>query len=268
MRKTFFALLFILTLFFSSALVSGETTHNAVISYTLNGERNVAGDASPSEIGWSGTAVTIGDKDIIVTAVGRMFFTDAHPVHAFLIVDAADSSLVLSGVAVQGYDDSVDATFEYLYLEKNNYVTLLAGKTYYFCSDHIGAADKYYDSVEVVPADDISFTGTVTLNLADNSWVYTESSNINCFPIDFMYYIEGEEASPTDGASEFLESEEKSEVESAVPTEAEVSDVSSESLVSDDDPEPFKSTWLIIVIAGVVVAAVVVIVVVSIKRRK
>lgn len=239
---------------------SAASTKNAVLTIELEGERNVEGDPAPKEVGWAGTAVTIGDKDIVITAVGRMFFTGANISHAFLVVNAEDGSLVNeNAISVQGYDDSVDGTFEYYYFEEYEYLTLSAGKTYYFCSDFYGPLDRHYDSCKVTSPEDISFVGTVDLNLADGSWIYTDAPGINNLPIDFMYYVvgEGEETpDPTD-----------------TPTEPDPKD---EPTVPAKPTEPAQNTndaelsglglWIGVGVAAVVVIAVV-IVLVSKKKK-
>ena len=187
---------------------AAEKGKSAVVSFELSGPRNCESDSSPIDVGWSGTAVQVGDKDIVVTAVGRLYCTGANITHAFLVC-SSDGALVnnasgapAAGIVVQNYDDSEDGTFEYAYLDKGDYITLMAGGTYYFCSDHYGPTDKFYDSVKIQSTDDVNFIGSVRLN-ADNLWDFTPGENIDFFPIDFQYYVAGEEleeptAAPTE----------------------------------------------------------------------
>ncbi len=187
---------------FSSTALSASAAKpgkSGIESIELKGEKNVTGDPSPVEVGWAGAAIKVGDKDITVTGVGRMFFTGANISHAFLITDS-EGALMLSGVTVQGYEDSTDGTFEYAYLEKSEYVTLKAGETYYLCSDFYGPTDKFYEASEVKTTGAFNFVGKVSLN-ADGSWAYTEAAGIDYFPVDILYMIDGEETTPSDGNS-------------------------------------------------------------------
>lgn len=190
-------LILVLVLLCSSTILPSfaQEMKNAVLAIELAGERNVEGDPAPKDVGFAGTAVTIGDKDIVITAVGRMFFAGANISHSFLVVNAEDGSLVnTNSIAVQAYDDSVDGTFEYYYFEAYEYLTLLAGHTYYFCSDFYGPLDRHYDSCKVTSSSDLRFVGTVDLNLTDGSWIFTEAPGINNLPVDFIYYVAEEEA--------------------------------------------------------------------------
>lgn len=236
---------------------------NAVLTIELEGERNVEGDSAPKEMGWAGTAVTIGDKDIVITAVGRMFFTGANISHSFLVVNAEDGSLVNTNtIVVQGYDDSVDGTFEYYYFEEYEYLTLSAGKTYYFCSDFYGPLDRHYDSCKVTSSDDLSFVGVVDLNLADGSWIYTDAPGINNLPIDFKYYIageEGEETDPTDKPEDPKDPQEEKPTEGNKPTEP---------VQTTGKNEPSNLGLWIGIGAAVVVVIVVVIVIAAKKKKK
>ncbi|MBE6974210.1 MAG: hypothetical protein E7436_01795 [Ruminococcaceae bacterium] len=242
---------------------AAAATKNAVLTMELEGERNVEGDPAPKEVGWAGTAVTIGDKDIVITAVGRMFFTGANITHSFLVVNAEDGSLVnTNAIAVQNYDDSVDGTFEYYYFEEYEYLTLYAGKTYYFCSDFYGPLDRHYDSCKVTSPDDISFVGTVDLNLADGSWIYTDAPGINNLPIDFMYYVVGEEdtepdptAAPTEPKEDPKDDPDEKPADPTQPTQ------------NSDAAPANMGLWIGIGVAAVVVIAVVIAVVLKKKKH-
>lgn len=265
MLKKISVLLMVLALLCSFLALPGSAaaTKNAVLTIELEGERNVEGDPAPKEVGWAGTAVTIGDKDIVITAVGRMFFTGANITHSFLVVNAEDGSLVNQNtIVVQGYDDSVDGTFEYYYFEEYEYLTLSAGKTYYFCSDFYGPLDRHYDSCKVTSTEDISFVGTVDLNLADGSWIYTDAPGINNLPIDFMYYVVGEEAEPdpTDAPTEPKEDPTDTEPnQSADPTEPKE---------NPTDAEPSNlGLWIGIGVAAVVIVAIIIVVLAKKKKH-
>ncbi len=238
-----------------SAAVESKT---AVATIELQGERNIEGDPAPKDMGWGGAAVTIGDKNIVLTAVGRMFFTGANISHAFLIVNEDGSLLREAPITVQGYDDSVDGTFEYYYFEKFEYLVLEAGKTYYFCSDFYGPMDRFYDSSTVTTNGDVEFIGKVDLNLADGSWIFTEMPGVDYLPIDFMYYIEGEaEEEPTKPADKEDPTEPADKNE---PTQPGASDPA--------EPAPSSLGLIIGIVAAVVVVVVVVVIVVSKKKKQ
>lgn len=254
-------LMLILALLCSSTMLPSfaQETKNAVVSIELAGERNVEGDPSPKDVGWAGTAVTIGDRDIVVIAVGRMFFTGANISHSFLVVNAEDGSLVnTSSIAVQGYDDSVDGTFEYYYFEAYEYLTLLAGHTYYFCSDFYGPLDRHYDSCKVTSSPDLSFTGTVDLKLDDGSWIFTEAPGINNLPVDFIYYVaaEGEETEPAP-----TENTDSAEPSASAPA------ASSPSAEPVQKPSSDLGLWVVIGIAVAALAAVCVVIVAGKRKR-
>ena len=162
------------TLLSTSAAKPGKS---GIVDIQLKGEKNIEGDTSPIEAGWAGAAIKIGSKDITVTGVGRMFFSTANISHAFLITDS-EGALMLSGVTVQGYEDSVDGNFEYAYLEKSEYITLKAGNTYYLCSDFYGSMDKFYEASVATTTGDFEFIGKVNLK-TDGSWAYTEAKGID-----------------------------------------------------------------------------------------
>lgn len=255
--KKVLALLFVVMLLCAyvaipSAAVESKT---AVATIELQGERNIEGDPAPKELGWGGAAVTIGDKNIVLTAVGRMFFTGANISHAFLIVNEDGSLVREAPITVQGYDDSVDGTFEYYYFEKSEYLVLEAGKTYFFCSDFYGPFDRFYDSSTVTTNGDLEFIGKVDLNLADGSWIFTEMPGVDYLPIDFMYYVEGEEEqTPTEKPAD--------------PTEKPADPKPTEPGASDPaEPAPFNLGLIIGIVAAVVVVVVVVVIVVSKKKK-
>lgn len=245
-----------MTVAISAALLSvsaAKPGQSGIVSIELKGEKNVEGDTSPIEAGWAGAAIKVGSKDITVTAVGRMFFSAANISHAFLITDV-DGALMLSGVTVQGYEDSVDGNFEYAYLEKSEYVTLKAGNTYYLCSDFYGPMDKFYEASTVTTTGDFEFVGKVNLN-PDGTWAYTEAEGIDYLPVDILYMVEGESESTTSIAAS-----ENSEMDQAA--------LSSQN--KDDMTEQDASQFPIVPIAvgtAVVIIVVLVVIVLAFKKK-
>lgn len=265
-------ILLLSALFASPAYAANEK--NAVSSIELVGERNTEADPAPVEMGWAGTAITVGDKDIVITALGRMFFSDANVFHCVLVVNSEDGSLLNENtITVQGYDDSVDGTFEYYYLEEYEYITLSAGKTYYICSDFYGPLDHFYDSCTVTSTDDIRFVGTVELNLDDGSWIYTDAPGIDCLPVDFIYYVAGEEeaAEPTEAEGPKIGDAESEEADiAAAPEEAKnepalIAPAPEASVEAEAEQSSGMTVTWIAIAAAVVIAAVVVLIV---KKRK
>lgn len=259
MKLSALALAVMLLCAFMVVPAAAAETKNAVVSIELAGERNVAGDPHPIEVGWGGAAITIGEKDIVVTAIGRMFFADGNISHGCLVTNE-DGSLVASGFAIQGYDDSVDGTFEYYYFEKSEYITLEAGKTYYICTDFYGPLDKFYDSSTVTTTEDVSFVGKVDLNLADGSWIFTATTGIDYMPIDFKYYVAGEEGSTETEPP----ATEPSESKPAAPKPTTAPGGNN----GNGAPAPSMDLGLIIGIAAAVVVVVVVVVVIVAKKKK
>ncbi len=245
---------------------AAEESKSAVVSIELAGERNVEGDPAPILGGFCGAAITVGDKDIVVTALGRMYFTGANAYHSFLVVDATDNSLLGNPLTVQNYEDSVDGTFEYYYMEENEYVTLKAGQTYYLCSDFYGPTDRFYDSSTVVSTDDLSFVGYVELNTADGSWFYYDAPGRNYLPVDIKYYVVGEEPEVTEPTQSEPTEPADSEPEDSKPAESDPV----ESKPQDNTPTEEKSDssllWIIIGAAAAVI--IIVIVIVALKKKK
>ena len=258
------AVLFLAMLLWGCLVVSAYAAEiqNAVVSLELEGERNVETDEAPILGGFCGTAITVGDKDIVVTALGRMYFTGANAYHSFLVVDAADNSLLGHPLTVQNYEDSADSTFEYYYMEEYEYVTLKAGQTYYFCSDFYGPTDRFYDSCTVVSADDVSFVGYVELNVADGSWIYYDAPGINYLPIDFQYYVVGEDTDvPDDGETQ----PEGTEHQDPKPAETKPADSHQED--PSAAPESNSLLWIIGGAAAVLIAVGIVIFVLKKKKH-
>ncbi len=256
----------------ASAASKGKS---AIESIEIAGERNVPGDPAPMEQGWAGAAIRVGEKDITVTAVGRMYFKGANISHAFLIVNEDGSLVRDTPITVQGYEDSKDGTFEYYYFEKSEYITLSAGKTYYLCSDFYGPQDKFYDSSTVTTRPEVSFIGKVSLN-GDGSWAYTDASGIDNLPVDIMYYVEGEEEPETDpGKTQTPESpDEGDKPADSQNTKPDIPKNNNEDKDNASDQAESASSqiqpWIIVVIVvlAVVVAAVVVIILVRKRGSK
>lgn len=244
---------------------------NAVASIELAGERNTPSDPKPKDLGWAGAAFKVGEKDIVITAVGRMFFSDANIFHSVLVVNADGSLLNESPITVQGYDDSVDGTFEYYYLGDYEYITLQAGKTYYICSDFYGPMDHFYDSSIVESSDDLQFIGSVDLN-ADGTWKYTDTPGIDNLPIDFLYYVVGEEDAEVPEETE-VSGAENAKPEETVPEETsakaetkEAEDVKAEADAEAENASDSALVWKIIAVAAIIVAAAEAVLLV--KRKK
>lgn len=252
------ALMLVMTMAFAVTMLSASAAKpgkSGIVNIELKGEKNVEGDTSPIEVGWAGAAIKIGSKDITVTGVGRMFFAAANINHAFLITDS-EGALVLSGVTVQGYEDSVDGNFEYAYLEKSEYVTLKAGNTYYLCSDFYGPMDKFYEASTVTTTGDFEFIGKVNLK-SDGSWAYAEAKGIDYLPVDILYMIDGEAETTTSTTISENNETDKTELSSTNKTET-----------SENAGSQFPIIPVAVGVAAVIVVAVAVVVLVSKKKKK
>ena len=240
------------TLLSTSAAKPGKS---GIVDIQLKGEKNIEGDTSPIEAGWAGAAIKIGSKDITVTGVGRMFFSTANISHAFLITDS-EGALMLSGVTVQGYEDSVDGNFEYAYLEKSEYITLKAGNTYYLCSDFYGSMDKFYEASVATTTGDFEFIGKVNLK-TDGSWAYTEAKGIDYLPVDILYMVDGETEITTSTAIPENKETDEAELSSTNKTNT-----------SENAGSQFPVVPIAVGAAAVIVAVVVVVVILVSKKKK
>ncbi|MBQ6540457.1 MAG: hypothetical protein IJL71_05480, partial [Oscillospiraceae bacterium] len=153
---------------------------------------NTAGSPVVMPEGWAGMRITVGDKDITVTSLGRWHTPESAASHNFLIVDM-DGGLVLdygSAVATAGQD----APEGFVYGTLASPVTLSANTPYYIVSDYIGNTDKFYAGSVAEHTDVASLDGIVILN--GSEWEYTPAEKTGWGPLDFEYE-EPEETTPT-----------------------------------------------------------------------
>lgn len=163
-----------------------------VESVTPDTPGNVEGSAISMPAGWAGMKITIGDKDVLVTALGRWFTPESNATHNFLIANM-DGSLVLDyGVAVANAPTGAAEGFIYATIEGG--VTLKANTSYYIVSDYWGDRDKFYAGGAAVTSDVASIDGIVIL--AGNEYQFTEAPGIGWGPLDLIY---AEEENPKTG---------------------------------------------------------------------
>ena len=170
---------------------------------TLNGPRNTNGDKNPVAAGWGGMKITVGKKDIMVTALGRIHTSESAANHNFMVVNAEDNSLLVSGITSTATEKDKDGSFVYAKLK--DAVTLKAGKSYYIVVDFQSANDKWYDAAIVEhDATIASLDGIVVLDIEKNSWNFFTAENTGWGPLDFKYLTEETVPATGDNASSFV----------------------------------------------------------------
>lgn len=247
---------------------AARESKKAVVSIELAGERNVASDSSPIEAGWAGAAIQIGDKDIIVTGVGRMYFTGANITHSFLITNDDGSIVNANPIAVQAYEDSVDGTFEYAYFDEADYITLHAGNTYYLCSDFYGPTDKFYDASAVTTEAEIRFIGKVALN-SEGGWDFSEADGIDQLPVDLLYYVEGDVETPaeTETPADKKTPDDTTASDNTSSIKDPVNEDKNDSMKEAEENHSSMDPWVIVLAVAVAVVIVVAIVVIVLKKK-
>lgn len=154
------------------------------------------GNTEGSEIcmpaGWAGMKITVGDRDLHVTALGRWHTPDSKATHNFLIANM-DGSLVLDyGMAIA--TAGADAREGFVYGNVNGGVTLKANTSYYIVSDYWGERDKFYAGGVANTSDAATIDGIVIL--ADDGYQFHEAPGVGWGPLDIIYT---QESSPASG---------------------------------------------------------------------
>lgn len=107
-----------------------------------------------------GTMFTVGNKDIYVTELGRIFVAGNSQPHLLRIIDAATKATVPgSTITVQGGTDG-----KFTYGKLATPIKLTAGKTYYIVSSETEGGDVWYEGdTALVGAEGITVTGSAFL---------------------------------------------------------------------------------------------------------
>ena len=156
-------------------------------SFTVGGEGNVAGSNVKMPAGWAGMRITIGDKDVKVTSLGRWYTPESAAEHNFLIA-TVDGELVLDyGKAIAKAKTGVKDGFVYGDIEGG--IVLKANTTYYIVSDYWGETDKFYSASQQVTTDVATLDGIVILN-ASNEYDFYEAAGTGWGPLTFRYAME------------------------------------------------------------------------------
>ena len=166
----------------------------------LKGEANVEGGTNFKNAGWAGMKLTVGDKDIVVTEVGRYCTSRSNATHNLMILNA-DYSVLRNGMTITRQEETEDG-FVYAKLEGEQRVTLQKNSIYYIVADFWGDRDMFYDASVQTTTDDAAIDGIVILEYrsATNNWEWCDyaARNISWGPMDIKYEVEETIKEPVD----------------------------------------------------------------------
>ena len=138
--------------------------------------------------------ITVGNKDIKVTSLGRWYTPSSAAKHNFLIA-ATDGELILDiGKAVADAAQGTEEGFVYGDIEGG--VILKANTSYYIISDYWGEDDKFYSASAQVTTKAATLDGIVILN-ASNEYEYYEAAGTGWGPLTFKYVSDTPETGDT-----------------------------------------------------------------------
>lgn len=149
-----------------------------VVSVTPTEPGNVPGSKVTMPSGWAGTRITVGDNDLYVTGIGRVYTSDSNATHNALI-STTDWVALASAVINAGTGD--EDSFVYGDLTKG--VLLKANTSYYVMSDYYGESDKFYTNGVATTTGDASIDGVVVNWEGD----FTEAQGVSWGPLDIQY---------------------------------------------------------------------------------
>ena len=164
---------------------SAETVSKSLTKeITLAGEANVPGSSTTMPGGWAGMRITVGDEDLTVTHIGRIWAEGSNATHNFFIA-GLDGAIIKDGIqSVAAADTPVD---EFLYAEIPGKVTLKANTSYYIMSDYWGTTDKFYSGSAAVTTDAASIDGIVILG---TGYDFFAADGVSWGPLDIKYEAE------------------------------------------------------------------------------
>ncbi len=159
---------------------------------------------------WRGMKITVADKDIVVTQLGRWVmgeWVDGNgntmpgntQVHPMKIVDVETEEDVANSLVEVATADAPAEAFKYAELAQP--VTLSAGKSYYIVSREFQDGDYWYASAtEVQYTPDATVNGWARYSFSNSQqkykW-YDGSGSNSIGPVSFIYMIPGESTEPT-----------------------------------------------------------------------
>jgi hypothetical protein len=128
-------------------------------------------------------AVKVGNSAITVTSVGRMVAPGNSQTHSLKIVNASNSTdMVSTTLNLQGLSSG-----SYAYATLASPVTLSANSTYYILSQEVWGSDQWYDNDTTVTT---TQAGTVTSAVYCTTtlpYIITSTSNHEYVPVNFTY---------------------------------------------------------------------------------
>lgn len=150
---------------------AGAVTTSAAVNITVNGASDsplltsfTPADARNGHQGFLGMRITVGDSNINVTDLGRIFLTGNTGTHTVKIVNGSSGADMLNGSVSISMPGGTHNQFKYVSLPVP--VSLTAGQVYYIVSDEVSTGDQFYDSM--------TFTNAAVA--ACNSGVYFDGS--------------------------------------------------------------------------------------------
>lgn len=139
-----------------------------------------------------GVGIQVGDKDIQVTEIGRMFYAGNAQEHILKIVDV-DTKADVASVTVNMAGGTVD---QFTYGKLSAPVTLKANKSYYLVSEEHFDGDAFADhGFRTHSSAGASVTGGVYYLPEDDSWHPDNSPSFGFVGLDFKYTMDKTAAS-------------------------------------------------------------------------
>ena len=161
---------------------------------------NVEGANLIYPAGWVGMKITVGDKDIVLTDVGRYCTPESSKNCNFIILDE-EQLVVRDGISAV-VPDNAGSGFVYAQLTEDQKVTLQKNTTYYIVTDIKGANDKFYSYTQCTATGDASVDGFMILeyqqDINDWRWKYYESAANSWGPVNIKYEVKTDGGEGTD----------------------------------------------------------------------
>ena len=151
-----------------------------VKSCFLNGNRNITTGDAGNYAGWVGIKVTVGDRPIIVTAMGRITGPGSDATHNMIIVEIKTNTVVIDSVKViRG------KVGEIAYADLPKPIVLQANTSYYMATDVMSWSDQWYDATTVTTSSVAKIDGCVLMGLKD--WETFQIPGVSWGPVSFKY---------------------------------------------------------------------------------
>lgn len=169
-------------------LLKNRVKKNFTTAVTLNGLRNNLTDTNAVEAGWGGMRVTIGNKPVLVTSIGRLYAANSVKTRNMLLIDV-ETGDILASAKINVPDNAVPGTF--IYGELSKVLTLQPGKSYDIIFDFWGKTDEWYDAAVQTHTNVATIDGITVMNLETNKLDFFAAPDTGWGPVDFIYYEEG-----------------------------------------------------------------------------